>query len=62
MQYCINSRRPLSHQEGYVLINAHPGFAESVSVTGMINEPPAAQMPTTKMIQVCPKLMIPREM
>lgn len=34
-----------------MLINAHPGFAEFIGVTGMVNEPAANQKPTTKMIQ-----------
>ena len=28
-------------EEGYVLINAHPAFEELLSLTGIINEPPA---------------------
>lgn len=28
-------------EEGYILINAHPAFEELLSVTGIINEPPA---------------------
>jgi len=44
-------------EEGYVLINAHPAFAEPVSLVGMINEPPAGEAPTTRMIQAYARLL-----
>lgn len=35
----------------YVLINAHPAFAEAESIVGMVNEPAARDTPTLKMIE-----------
>ena len=44
-------------EEGYVLVNAHPAFADPVSITGMINEPPSGETPTTKMVQSYARLL-----
>lgn len=38
-------------EEGYTLVNAHPAFREAVSMTGMINEPPAKVAPSMKLVQ-----------
>lgn len=37
-------------EEGYVLINAHPAFEETLSIAGMINEPTAKSPPNMKML------------
>ena len=38
-------------EEGYILINAHPGFEETVSLTGIINEPAPKASATMKMVR-----------
>ena len=40
----------LREEEGYVLVNAHPGLADPLAITGMINEPPAKVTPNMKMV------------
>lgn len=44
-------------EEGYVLINAHPGFADPVGITGIVNEPAGGGSATTKMVQGYAKLL-----
>ena len=38
-------------EEGYVLVNAHPGYADPVAITGMVNEPKAQESANMKMVQ-----------
>mmetsp|Transcript_20006 Transcript_20006/g.46164 ORF Transcript_20006/g.46164 Transcript_20006/m.46164 type:complete len:445 (-) Transcript_20006:353-1687(-) len=37
-------------EEGYVLVNAHPAFAEAVSLTGIVNEPAEREAASMKML------------
>ena len=41
----------MRQEEGYVLVNGHPGFEDVLAMTGIINEPMADERPNVKMIQ-----------
>lgn len=41
----------MRQEEGYVLVNAHPGFEDVLALTGIINEPMANERPSVKMVQ-----------
>ena len=44
-------------EEGYVLVNAHPAFADPVGLTGMINEPASGTTASLKMTQAYARLL-----
>jgi hypothetical protein len=41
----------MRQEEGYVLVNGHPGFEDVLAMTGIVNEPTADERPNVKMIQ-----------
>ena len=41
----------MRQEEGYVLVNGHPGFEDVLAMTAIINEPMADERPNVKMIQ-----------
>ena len=41
----------MRQEEGYVLVNGHPGFEDVLAMTGIINEPTTDERPNVKMIQ-----------
>jgi hypothetical protein len=49
----------MRQEEGYVLVNGHPGFEDVLAMTGIINEPLADERPNVKMVQGYARFLLP---